>query len=291
MAEVELLVHLPRNHPAAVHSLGRAVAGKPVVRELVHSRAGDLSNSSVQRGLGNVAAQLDGARGRGAEAEEVRGQASNVGGGHGGTGDGPGAAVGPGAQDVGAGREDVDGGAKVGVLGEGVGLGGRADGADALLRAGGRGARVGGLVAGGGGEEVAGLDDGGGSLVDGVGRLAAEGHVHNDALLAALLARGVGGDEVHAGDDGGVGALSVLVEDLDGEELGLLGDAVGAGADGAGDVGAVALAVGVVVVGVVCEEGSATLELLVSLISPRFIDMAYVRAGYVRGAQHRCRCQ
>jgi len=53
----------------------------------------------------------------------------------------------------------------------------------------------------------------------------------------------VGGDEVDACDDPRHGAGAAGVEDLDGEELGLLGDAIGGAADGAGDVGAVAVAV------------------------------------------------
>lgn len=58
-----------------------------------------------------------------------------------------------------------------------------------------------------------------------------------------------------------LGTRAAGVEDLDGKQLGLLGNAVGLGADGAGNVGAVALAVGGVLVGEVLEPGGAALEL------------------------------
>ena len=48
---------------------------------------------------------------------------------------------------------------------------------------------------------------------------------------------------VDAGDDAGGGAAAGAVEHADGDELHALGDAVGRAADGAGDVGAVAVAV------------------------------------------------
>lgn len=64
------------------------------------------------------------------------------------------------------------------------------------------------------------------------------------------------------GGGGLLGAVAVVVEDLDGVEVGLLGHAVGGGADGARYVRAVAVAIRVAVVGEVCQEASAATELL-----------------------------
>jgi hypothetical protein len=58
------------------------------------------------------------------------------------------------------------------------------------------------------------------------------------------------------------GAGAIRAKDLDGVELSLLSNTVGARADGAGDVSAVAVAIGVGVVGKVGSEGSTATELL-----------------------------
>ncbi len=74
-----------------------------------------------------------------------------------------------------------------------------------------------------------------------VGRLggaAAQRHVRH------RRAGGVVRDPVHARDDAGVGAGAVAAEDADGDHGGLLRHAVGGARDGAGDVRAVAVAVG-----------------------------------------------
>lgn len=70
------------------------------------------------------------------------------------------------------------------------------------------------------------------------------GRSRSDAGSHSLLTRAVG------------------VEHLDSEESRLLGNAVRLGADGAGDVGAVTVAVGVILVGVVGEKLGPSLELL-----------------------------
>jgi len=99
-------------------------------------------------------------------------------------------------------------------------------------------------------------------VVDGRGARPAQRHVGDGAVGAAARGR-VGRDKVHAGDDAGRGAGAVGVEDLDGVQLGLLGDAVVDAANGAGYVGAVAVAVGgLAVAGEVGEPGGAALELL-----------------------------
>jgi hypothetical protein len=93
----------------------------------------------------------------------------------------------------------------------------------------------------------------------------AEAQIPHTALGA--LARGsavgvVGRDIVDACDDARERSRTAGVEDLDGEEAGLLGDAIVGPADGARDVRAVAVAVRVGRVGEVGEEGGAAAELL-----------------------------
>lgn len=80
--------------------------------------------------------------------------------------------------------------------------------------------------------------------VDGLGKGATERHVHDGlALEVALL--NILQDKLHARDDVGRLAAAILVEDLDGDEVGLFGDAKGSAGDGARDVAAVAVLVGV----------------------------------------------
>ena len=72
-------------------------------------------------------------------------------------------------------------------------------------------------------------------------------------------------DVVHTSDDSGVGARTVVAKDLDGVEVGLLGDTVGGGADGSCDVGAVTLAIAVAATSKVLQEGGAAIEVLLAL--------------------------
>ncbi|KAF2836474.1 hypothetical protein M501DRAFT_1007199 [Patellaria atrata CBS 101060] len=87
------------------------------------------------------------------------------------------------------------------------------------------------------------------------GEFGAPGGAHDGAdevgVAASFLV--VVDDEVHAGEDGGGQSRAVVAEDLDGDDVGAVGDAEGVAGGGAGAVGAVAVAV-VVVAGV---EGEA----------------------------------
>src|SRR5690606_23045272 len=160
----------------------------------------------------------------------------------------------PGRGDGGAGREHVEHGTVVGVAGARVTGGGRAH-RDRLGHAGrGLGGGVGGLVARRDDEGDAGGDGVADRRVEGAVRAAAEGHVGDGRLDR------VPRDPVDACDDLGGGAGARVVQHPHADDLGLLGHAVGAARDGAGDVGAVAVAVlgGVVVVdGVVAVGGTA----------------------------------
>ena len=121
--------------------------------------------------------------------------------------------------------------------------------------------RVVGAVSGSHGQEDAGLDSSGSGTVDRSGAGAAEREVGH-AALGAVARLGVGGNKVDAGDDSSESPGTRGAEDLDGVELSGLGNAIVNAADGAGDVGAVAVAVGVVAVDKVGEPLSTAFKLL-----------------------------
>lgn len=85
-----------------------------------------------------------------------------------------------------------------------------------------------------------GLDGG----VEGGGEASSERH-GEDGLGGETEGLGVGADPLDTGDHTGVGSRSSGIEDLDGDESGLLGDSVGRASDGAGAVGAVSVLIGV----------------------------------------------
>lgn len=113
------------------------------------------------------------------------------------------------------------------------------------------------------GHEDAGLDSGGNSTVDGSRAGAAKREV-GYAPVGAVAGLGVGGNKVDTGDDSSEGPGARGTEDLDGIELGCLGNAKVSTADGTGDVGAVAVPVGVVGIGKVGEPLSTASELLMA---------------------------
>jgi hypothetical protein len=80
--------------------------------------------------------------------------------------------------------------------------------------------------------------------VDGSRVRASERHGEN-RLVCDTLGLGVGADPLDASDDTGVGAGSVSIENLDGNEVDLAGDTVGGSADGTGTVGAVSVLISV----------------------------------------------
>lgn len=171
------------------------------------------------------------------------------------------AATGDSGGDAAAGGKDVDEAAVVGEGRAGISRGGGADGAGG----GGRGGRVVGsvrvVVASGDTEEDAAAHERGSGRVE-RGRVAtAQGHVDDDTVGAAAAGR-VGDNKVHAADDARVGARAGRVEDLDGVELGLLGDTVLGSADGAGAVGSVAVAISVAAVDKVASPGGTATKVL-----------------------------
>ena len=97
----------------------------------------------------------------------------------------------------------------------------------------------------------------------------------------------VAGDEVDASNDARSRARAAGVEDLDGVELGLLGNTIGSTTDGASDVGTVAVAVCVRVVNVVGGESSTATEILGKLA--RAFLLSRVRQGRGHEVTYRVR--
>lgn len=193
----------------------------------------------------------------GLERQVVGEETADVGRGHGGAGDGVDGILGadPGGLDVQTRSEDVGALAVVGEVGTAVIDGGGTNG-DGLLGSGGRVVASIGVVIASSDGEVKTLGNGG---IDGHVKESSlattEGHVGNGALEAlALASLGVGdgllvrlGSPVDALDDVGHGARAVGAEDLDGVDVGLLGNTILLASDGAGAVGAVTVAVLVLV--------------------------------------------
>lgn len=100
------------------------------------------------------------------------------------------------------------------------------------------------LVAGSNNGDNAGVGDGGDGVVHGRGERASQGHVHN-SLAGELLGLNVVDDELHAVQDARVATGTAGIEDLDGNELDVLGNAKGSAANGTGNVAAVAVFIGV----------------------------------------------
>lgn len=197
-----------------------------------------------------------------------------------------GAAANPGGQDVAARGKDVDKVAVVGVRGAGISRGGSADSADGGLRSRGVVGSVGAVVAGSDTEEDVVADERGSSAVDSSRVATAQRHVGNDTLGAVAVA-GVGGDVVDAGDDARVRAGAAVIEDLDTVDGGLLGDTVGAAADGAGNVSAVAVAVSGLAADEASDLGSTATELLEDVSGElKLYCWGLLQGGWPR---HRCR--
>ena len=237
-----------------------------VVDEQVGGAAGGTGDDTRQGKVGNSAAE---AGGGGAVAEEVGSETTDVEGGHGGTVVGVGAAAGGGGDDINTRGNDIDEGAVVGEDGEGVGGVGDSAGAGSGSR--GEGGGVGGRVTRSDGKEDAGIDNGLSGVVDGLGETTTKGHVH-DSTVGAVLAGSVSDDKLHTSNDASVGARAIIAKDLDSQESGGLGNTVGSAADGAGNMGTVALNIVVVRVGEVGGEAGTAIEVLGLLVDGSLIS-------------------
>jgi hypothetical protein len=189
----------------------------------------------------------------GLEREVVSQKTSDVGRRHGGTRDGVGGVLraNPGGKDVKTGGKDVVALSVVGEVRTLVKEGGGTDG-NGVLR-GGRGVVAGVcvVVTGGNGEVDAGVDGSVDRKVKSGGLATTKGHVGSRALEALLLALLGGADGVAVSlssplntlHDIGHGARAVGAEDLDGIDVGLLGNTILLTSNSAGAVGAVTVAI------------------------------------------------
>jgi hypothetical protein len=225
--------------------------------------ASDLEKLCLER-LG-VLAELGGVL-----CHEVGHDARVLGSGHGGTGKKVDNVVAgaPGAEDLLAGRIDVDALSNVGESGDPVV---DVDGADSDdVRVGatkvgrGRAASISSIVTGSNGDVDSGVDGGQDGLIDRVGgTLKTPGHAHdgtNETTLGlALLV--VVDDPVHAGNGAGRGTGAIVAENLDSNNVGVLGNTELGTCSRASHVSAVAIAVsscvseGEAFGGASCEDG------------------------------------
>ena len=221
----------------------------------------DLSTGLGSQLLHPVANSSD--IGNALQRHQVSSEASNVGAGHGGAAEGiSGSVAGDAdAQDVDTGGKDINAGAKVGERSAGISA--LINGSDGDSGRGGARRGVGSVLV-----LVTGRDNGddtrGGDLVDGgvdgARAAAAEGHIH-DGLAAELLGGGGVGHKLHTLENTGVGAGAVGIEDLDGDDVGLLANPEDRAGYCPSYVTAVPVFVGVDVVDEVGTEGGAAFEL------------------------------
>ncbi|KAF1739462.1 hypothetical protein CRV24_001397 [Beauveria bassiana] len=133
------------------------------------------------------------------------------------------------------------------------------------------------LITRGNGDKDAARNELGGAVVDGQRVAAAEAHAGKDAPGARAAAR-VGHDVVHAGNDARPGTRAVVAEDLDAVDAGFFGHAVGGAGNGARAVGAVAVAVPVLIGEEALDLLGAAVKVGVAVVDAR-VEHVHARAG------------
>lgn len=253
-------------HGMCTHLLDVVVANQ--VRGAVDGSA-DLvrsGNAGEEVGdTGNAGDTLDG--------EGVENKASHVGSGHRSARDDVGgvSTADPGGLDVAARGEDVEDSAPVGEVGDSpLGIDG-ADGDGGLGRGRGEVGGVSSRVTSSDGRDNTGGRGSVDGSVEGGREATAKGQVHDGGVLAAV-GDDVVSSPVEALENDGRGRGAAL-EDLDGQERGLLGDTIGGAADGASNVSAVADAV-LLVAGEGSEGlGGTATEVVVGVVDARVNDV------------------
>jgi hypothetical protein len=231
------------------------------VRESTDSTDGDevgleLLGSDIRNSVGRVLGRL--------QRQVVGQKTSNVGRSHRGTRDGVGGMLraDPGGQDVETGGEDVIALSEVGEVRTLVVQGGSTD-SDGVGSSGRRVlAGVGIVVTGGNGKVDTGINSSVDSLVEDSRLATSQTHVGGRTLEALLLTILCGLDSVRVSlsspldtlDDVGHGARAVRAEDLDGVDVGLLGNTVLLASNSTGAVGAVTVAI---LIGIAVGDGLA----------------------------------
>lgn len=243
------------------------VATSTVPGEEVGGALGHVGEGILSGDLEKVVLELlggDGSKrvlrvGGGLERKVVGQETSDMGRGHGSAGDGVGGvlAADPGGKNAETGGEDISALAVVGEVGTAV-INARGTDRDGLGSSSWRvvaGISV--VVAGGDGEVNADRDGGVHSVIESLGLATTKRHVGDGALEALALAilgllDGLDvrlGSPLHTGDDIRHGAGAVRAKDLDGIDVGLLGDTILLAGDGAGAVSAVAIAIDIGIAG------------------------------------------
>lgn len=178
------------------------------------------------------------------KSKEIGTKANNVGSCHGGTRDSVGTSTGPGGEDILAGSKDIHNRAVVREGGSSISRSRGTNSADSRLGSRRGVASISTIITSSDGQEDAGVDQGGSSSVDGSGKASTKRHV-GDGAVGAVSGLRVVGNKVHARNDVGKCTAARVVEDLDAVDRGLLRNAIGAAANGARDVGSVAVTISV----------------------------------------------
>ena len=231
----------------------RGVRGN--VRESTLGSNGDDGSLELLGGhLGNGKGRVLGGR----QGDVVGQETGNVGGGHGGSGDGVDGvlAASPGGQDVQTRSEDISALSVVGEVSTLVSQG-RSTNSDGLLGSGGGViASISVVVTGSDSEVKTSVDSSVDSEIQSAGGTTAKGHVGNATLellvtLLGLLDVRLSGP-LNTLDHIGHGAGAVGAEDLDGVDVGLLGNTVLLTGDGTGAVGSVTVSI---LIGITLRDG------------------------------------
>ena len=159
-----------------------------------------------------------------------------------------------GGQDRGTGGEEIDAGPVVREIGPGIGLGGGAD--RDRGRRGGRGAGAGidGLIARRHHHRHPGRDRVGDRLIERGGIIPAETHIRHRRGLV------VGRHPVDTAQHAEIGTGTGAIEHLDRDQVDLLGHAIGVATDDAGDMGAVTVAIRVLIIDLIGAPGGTAGE-------------------------------
>lgn len=244
--------------------VGIVAAAAAVPGKQVRGILGEVGECALSGDLEEVGLQLRGGEGSvelgidsGLKREVVGEKTGNVRRSHGGTGDGVDSVLGanPSRLDAEAGSEDVSALAPVGEVGTAV-VKSRGTDSDSLASSSRRVvAGIGVVVTGSDGEVDTGVNGSIDYAVEGLGLATAKRHVRHRALKALALAllgrfnllKMSVGSVLNALHYVGHGTRSVRPENLDGVDIGLLGDTVLLASNSAGAVGAVAIAINVIV--------------------------------------------
>ena len=227
------------NNPSYEAGTGRYLRAVAVVSKVVLAVAGVRDGTLRRQALDT--SHDRGWRGEVLKPDQVGGETCNMGSSHAGSRDGVhgGGVANPGGENVNTGGEDIKNRSKVREVRAGVGLVNGADSDGVWCRGRGVVSCVCTVVTGSDDDGNTRFDGRGDGGVDGIRVLATKRH-GEDGLRASVLA-----NPLDTSNDTRVGAGSFPVEDLDSDELGLVGYAVSGSANSTSAVGAVSVLVSI----------------------------------------------